>query len=536
MRIGEGEALRLDAGASIEPARSALNEPGVDEPGEEPSGDGEGDDSLQKLGKDTLVYGLGTVLSRAASFIMLPIYTRYLTPADYGVLELLQLTLDVTSILLSAGVTSGVLRFYFKADGQKERLEIVSTAFLLLAGLNLVGSVALGLSAPWVAEIVLDRAGQGALVRIAAVTFFFEAFVIVPMLLIQARQRPRLYVMASLSKLLLQLGLNIWLVVGLRMGVEGVLLSSLAANVLVGGALVIWMFRITGLRYTRSAMRSLRRYGIPYQLVSAGTFVLTFGDRLVLRGYSGVDEVGIYGLAYKFGFFLVAVGSTPYFRAWSPQRFRIAENHDKEARDRRYNKGFLYLSLLTFTLATAICLYVWPTLRIMSDPEFHVAANIVPVVVAAYVFQILKDVVELGIEVSERTKFATAATWLSVVVTAGLYFLLIPPLDGMGAALATLLGFIVRFGAFYYFSQQLWHVDYRWKRHLYLGGISAAVVAAFYLLRPERLPAQIGLATALLASYVLMTWYLVLEGEERETLVSASGTLPGMIRSALTEA
>ena len=67
------------------------------------------------LARNTLVYGAGIVARRIASFIMLPVYTHYLTPADYGVLELLQLTVDIAVILVSAGTTAGLLRFYFKA-------------------------------------------------------------------------------------------------------------------------------------------------------------------------------------------------------------------------------------------------------------------------------------------------------------------------------------------------------------------------------------------------------------------------------------
>ena len=67
--------------------------------------------TFRRLGRDAALYSLGVILGRAVSFLMLPVYTRFLSPADYGVMQLLDLTVDVAAIFFTAGATSGVQRF-----------------------------------------------------------------------------------------------------------------------------------------------------------------------------------------------------------------------------------------------------------------------------------------------------------------------------------------------------------------------------------------------------------------------------------------
>ena len=483
--------------------------------------------------REAFVYGLGVVLSRIVSFLMLPIYTRYLTPADYGVLQLLQITIDVTAIVLSAGLMTGVMRFYLKAASDRERSEVISTAFALLVASNAIGTAALVLLSPRIAALVLSGSGADGplLVRIVAATFTFEAFVTVPLLLLQVLRKPVGYTVASLSKLALQLALNILLVVGLGWGARGVLVGTLVATAALGAVLTPWMLRRTGLRFSRSAMRDLRRFGVPYQIATAGTFILTFGDRFFLEASHGLAAVGLYGLAYQFGFLLSGLGAQPYFRAWAPQRLGLSTRPRPE-RDPAYARSFLHLNLVQVTLAVGIGLLIRPVLVLMSAPDFHAAAPLVPVILAAFVLQAWTDAVALGIEVSEQTRYATFATWLSVFLILALYASLIPPFGGMGAAVATLIASAARFLLTWRWSHRLWPTSWHFAPNLRLFAYGAACVGALQLLAPS------GLGGALVAAGGLGLVYLAailidpLGADVRELVASAPARLRRLVAPA----
>lgn len=460
---------------------------------------------IRRLGRNTLIYGFGVVLSRAASFIMLPVYTRYLTPADYGILQLLQMTLDVAAILLSAGLTAGVFRFYFKAATHEERSAVIVTSLALVVGINAIGTISLLLGAPWIARYLLDTAQHAALVRITAFTFLLEIFTYLPMTLMQMRHRAGLYTVTSTAKLLMMLSLNIAFVVGFGWGVRGMLLSSLLSAAVVGGAATVWMFRQTGFRFSRSVARDLIRFGMPYKLTQMGTFALTFSDRFFLKVLHSLSAVGLYGLAYQFGFLLYSLAAAPFFRAWTPQRFQHAED-DRSIRDRFHNEGFLYLSLALVTVAVGIALFVRPVLSVMSDEAFHGAAYLVPVIVATYIASAWTEMAEFGIQLSEQTKYVTYGTWISVAATLALQLALIPRFGAMGAAVAGLLSFWLRLGCIYYWSQKLHPIGYSWAPQVRMLLYGAGVVIAYFIVDPPKLIEQIGLASALFLLYCALCW------------------------------
>ena len=94
------------------------------------------------MGRHGLVYGAGILLSRLVAFVMLPVYTRFLTPSDYGALQLVAMTFEVVSIVAGSRIAQGIFRFYHKADGESGRRDVLSTSLVLLGSTYLLASVA----------------------------------------------------------------------------------------------------------------------------------------------------------------------------------------------------------------------------------------------------------------------------------------------------------------------------------------------------------------------------------------------------------
>lgn len=461
--------------------------------------------STSRLSRDTLVYGLGFVIARMAGFLMLPIYTRYLTPENYATLQLLMMSLDVATILLAGGVTAGVTRFYFKRGNDHDARAVVVAAWILMTTFNLLGTAALIIGSPMIAAHVLADPNAGFLVVLIAVSYALDPCITIPMLLMQIRQRSGLYTVASVVRLVLQVGLNVLFVVGLEQGVEGILWSTLITYVALAVPLTIWMFARTGFPIVRRAFTDLMRFGWPYKLTNAGSFVLTYVDRYFLLASHTLFVTGVYSLAYQFGFVVSYLSAAPFMLAWNPQRFRLA-SEPAEIRDAAYNNGFLMFTVLMVTTCVGVALFVTPTLNIIAKPTYHEAALIAPILIAAYAFQGWMQVFEFQIQVSERTHWATVGTFIGVAAIIVLYAVLIPPFGGYGAAIATLAAFVLRTVAFYIFGQRLWPVAYKLKPHLRIAVYATLVVAAYYLIAPAHVLAQLGLATSLFLVYLALVW------------------------------
>ncbi|HEY6222205.1 MAG TPA: oligosaccharide flippase family protein, partial [Gemmatimonadales bacterium] len=214
---------------------------------------------MSRIGRHVLVYGTGVILSKAVAFVMLPVYTRYLTPADYGVLQLIDMVLEVASIVAGSRLGAGIFRFYHKAETPEERRAVLSTAFLVILTSYAAAATAMYFSAPAIARVALGETGDVALVRIAGMSLAFESLLLVPFAYLRVREQSVSYVAVTMVKLVLQVCLNIVFVVYLRLGAKGVLLSTLVANILAGSFLAAYLVKGIGLRFSQSAARDLLR-------------------------------------------------------------------------------------------------------------------------------------------------------------------------------------------------------------------------------------------------------------------------------------
>ncbi len=438
--------------------------------------------SGSKIISHSSIYLLGSILQRGVSFVMLPIYTRCLSPADYGVLELLSLAVDFFGLFFGLRVSQAIFRYNSHYSG-REKNQVVTTALYLVAGLCAVGAGLLaGLSGP-ITRLTLDDPAMAGLMSLFALTLLSQGLIEVPMVGIKAAQRPILFVSFSLCKLLLQLGLNIYFVVLLEMRVAGVIYSTLLASGLMALILCSYTFYSRGTVFSRSKARELVTFSLPLVLTDLFSFYLTFGDRYFLRIHFGLAEVGIYSLAYKFGFLLIFLIVKPFVNIWDSEKYNIAKtDHCQE----KFRDVFIYYNIALICVALLMSIYIKDFITIMAAPEFREAYRVVPVILAAYVANAWTSYTSLGIYLHKKTGEILYGTILAVLVITAGYLLLIPRFGSMGAAWATLFAFAARTAWVYLRARRLFDMGLKWASVIGLVAIwIGAVLLAHYAPEPR---------------------------------------------------
>ncbi len=472
--------------------------------------------AMRRIGRDTAIYAAGILINRAAAFIMLPIYSRHLAPADYGVIQLVEMTLDFIAILAGAKLAIGVFRYYHAAKNEQERQAVTSTSMVLICGAFAVVSGGVCLFAGPLAQLVFHDPSRAVLLRVAAVGLAGQSLFIVPLAYARARGRSSVFVAANTVLLALQISLNLVLLVHLHLGALAVFISSAVAASVVGIVLAIRLVGEVGLHFSGGAAKRLVRYGLPLVATQVATFIATFGDRFFLQRAADMTTVGLYALAYQFGFLLAMVGAMPVDLVWEPIRFSLAERPD---RDFVLSRAFVYLNLLLISAALGITLFVDSVLRIMTQPAFYPAADIVPVILIAYILQSWTVMQDIGIHLRERTEYITMANWVAAAVACIGYIVLIPRWLGLGAAIATVLAFGVRYAIILRLSLRLLPVQYDWKpiRRLVTLAVGVALLG---LAGPHRsLSVVVPIRALLFAAYLTAIWHLgILTEAERSTV------------------
>lgn len=481
---------------------------------------------LGAIGRHGAVYAVGMLLSRLVGLIMLPIYTRYLTPADYGLLQLVTMTIEVVSILAGSRLVGGVFRFYHKAETEDARRAVVTTAIALMGALYAGAATVATALAPAIAGVLLDGPEQAHLVRLGALALALDGLIVVPLAYLQIRGMSGKYVLTNVSKLMIALSCNILFVVHFRMGAQGVLTGTVIANGFMGLVLTSWALRQVGPGTSRDTARDLVRYGLPFVVTQVATFANTFGDRYFINAAAGAAAVGLYSLGYQFAFLYWTIAFAPLSTAWQSARFELAKRED---RDRLYSQVLIYASVMLLLGGVGVALFAKPTIRIMADPAFRSAADFVPVLVLAFLFQAWTELVSTGLLVRERTSAIAAANYVAVGVSLIGWLLLVPRWHGAGAAIATLGAFTVRFILIYRASQRVWPIAYRWAPILRATLVCISLSSLPFLLPDPGLMSDIAIRVGLFAAACVAVWFVALPDADERGWVLANARRPGKL-------
>lgn len=393
----------------------------------------------QTLFKHSAIYGVGQILSRLASFLLLPIYTNYLRPADYGVIAILDLFGGVLGILIGAGMASAVNRYYFDAHTEAERNQVWWTGLTFL----FVGGVII-LSSGMLIRESLAQVTLGVNVKSGA---FYFAFVLPTLWFntcenllsgyLRIRKWSAIYVGFSLVRLLLNIGINLYFLMVLQLGVTGILLG----NLLVGGLativlLVVVAKNIGAYSFSPVLARQLWAFGSPLILMYLLSSFMHQADRYFLRLYLDMSEVGVYSLGNTIGQAVNTLVLLPFSMIWNVVLYEVAQQPNaKQVYSQIFEYFFYGLSLLMLGVA----LFSEQLLPYLVAPDYMKAAEIIPIICLAYLFFSLSEHFGVPVKLAKRTKMFIPVTLASAATNLGCNMALIPWLGAIGAAWASVL-------------------------------------------------------------------------------------------------
>jgi O-antigen/teichoic acid export membrane protein len=402
--------------------------------------------------KQSFVWGIGGVLIKAASFVMLPLYTHYLAPREYGIWELLDLLMSLLGMLLNIGLTTAVLKYYAAAETSEDRRRVISTSFVFAL---LTGSIVftIGCAVIPVATHALFGPGVSSLYLFLSFGFAVMAYVAaVPYTLMRAQNRAELLVSYDTVGMVVMLALNIYFVVVLKLGVLGVLLSPLLVGTVKTIVLFYWTRHDIGLSIDPKRLRQLLVFGGPLVLSNLTMFALNFSDRFFLREFRSLEAVGIYAVGYKFGYMLNFLVIQPFNMMWQARMFVI---HKQDDHQRIFRHMFVLYSLVLIGVGLGLALFGSTAIQILVDQRYVGATAIIPIVTLAYVFLGVGYFLQAGMFLASRTMLIGIVSAAAGIGNLILNYVLIRSFGMAGAAWATLLGFLILAVGSYIFSQRV---------------------------------------------------------------------------------
>ncbi len=476
--------------------------------------------ALKRLCRGFLIYGIGGMLQRFMGLLLLPFFTRVLTPEDYGAVALISLLGVAMSGLFTLGTGNSMGILYFREKDHARRPTIIWSNTLLMATNSLAWYGVIFFAAPTLSGLMFQSDRYADLIRLSLLGTVFMTIADPWLAYLRMEEKAKRYVALTLISSLLTIGLSIWFVLVQRIGVTGVILAgTLAQGIMM---LINWtaMARQLHFKIDASLFRPLVRIGFPSIFGLFAFLLIDYADRQMIERMVSLNALGIYSVGYTFGMvMMVAVGA--FASAWPPFFMSYIQKRD-EARTvfarvmTYYLIGFGGLVVLFFYIAK-------PVVSLMTAPVFHEAFMVVGLVAASYMLKGCYLIVLPGIYYAEKLHWQSVVDWVAAIVNIAMNLWLIPIYGIVGAAVATFISYLVLTVLAWVVARKYLSVDYEWRR---VALATTSVLIASFLLYwlsvkwNTNLLLTMSVNTAVLMGFFALIYRLLMTASERELIWS----------------
>ncbi len=472
---------------------------------------------LRRLGSESLVYGLSSIVGRLLSYLLQPYYAHQFNPAQNGVQSVVYSYIPIISIALYLGMDVAYMRNVAAVKdapmGERQRVFSMSFGMVLAIG----GAIAvLGLvAAPWLAPLTkLDPVSFRYMMAIV----YSDALLAVPYAQLRMTNRSMRYAVLRLLFVGVSVGLNIVLIGYLHWGVEAIFLANLVANLMV---LALFMAEIV--RFFRPGLlhgapwKALWKYALPIMPAMLAVMLVENGDRIVLNylpesvaralyHMTSKDVVGIYSFNYKLGVMMLLV--VQMFRmAWTPFSLQHARQPDAP---RLFSRVLTVLVLLCAVVFLGVSLLLpvlvqLPAVRHYVKPSYWIGLPIVPIILLGYVFSGIYSVVTAGLYIEHKTSVLPWIAGAGALLNITMCVIAASRFGMVGVAWATPAAYALMAGLGAWQSNRVFPVPFEWGRLSHLALIVVALFTADRWITARGLPplsaTGLGVKAALLFAF-----------------------------------
>ncbi len=447
---------------------------------------------LARFLRDSAAYGLTSVLVRGVSLILVPLYTRVLTPRDYGIVDILTVTSAIVAVTVALEISQALARFLPDAHDDMERSAYASTALWFTLAMYALFAVLVVVFAAPLSAIILDDASHQTIILIALPTVVGSGVFYLVQNQLRFQLRVRQYVVSSATYTLVGIAFTVLFVLALRWGVIGVF-----AGQTVGAAVGISL----SFAYARDVyrpvvdwtrLREMLAFSVPLIPSSVGVFIALYVDRIAVKELMSLADLGLFGIGYRVAS-VVSLVMIGFQAALTPL---VYTHYRQSETPRELARVFSFFMGLAIVIALTLSLFSREIVMTLTTPAYYEGAVVVPLLVPALLLSNMY-IFAPGLGIAKRTGITSMINLSGAALNTALNLVLVPRLGIEGAATATLISAAAVFTAYVITGQRHYRVPYQW------GPIAIAVVIGVIVYGLGSLLAPGGMSVPLKALMIL---------------------------------
>ena len=411
--------------------------------------------------KNSFVYTIGNVLTRGIAIFLLPIYTNYLSPSEYGIIDLFVVIASIVNILISLEISQGIARYYQDAKDEKEKADYTSSAFwftfiayLLFLSISLIFSHTLTF---W---LLGDISNQNIfLLAVFAIAtngiFYFTRNQL------KWQIQPKDSILTDFINVFVVASVAVYLLIAEGLKVESIFIGQIVGNIISSFVAIFYAKKSYRFTFCVNKIKEMVSYSLPLVFSSIGVFIAVYIDRIAIRDLLGLDELGIYGIAYSFAavaFFVIA----GFQKSLTPLVFKYYKEKNTSSDISRIFDIFVIFAL--FVISGTI-LFDKELVFLFTTEAYYSSASLIPILTMTVFFSNMY-IFAPGIAIAKKTKLIIMITTSSAILNIILNYTLIPIFGLISAAYATLISSVSAFLFYTILSHKFYPIFYQVKKLL----------------------------------------------------------------------
>lgn len=467
---------------------------------------------IQKLASETAIYGISTIVGRLINFLLVPFYLHAFPQELYQIVILTFGAFAILNHFFQHGMEGAYLKYASGTENRKNVATTFSTASWSLLAISIVLSGLLILARAPISNLIEIGPEWSHFIYYAAGILTLDALSIVPFAELRLQNRPFYFALAKLVNILINVGLNLYLILSLQLGIESVFIANLIAS---GGTLLLMLplyLKLLRGSFNTSLWKQLLLFGLPfipsgisYAFVDRlnaiflakvdGTRVvemyeqhlparILFGDANPGNALATDYIVATFGAVFKLGVFMMLFAQMFRF-AWQPFFLQHAEDEDAKP---LFSRVFTLYTAASLLVLLAISFFIdeivalpLPSGRTLIPEDYWFALYLVPVILLAYFFQGWYFNFTAGAYIEKKTSYFATCTFAGAVLALIINLFVVPTYGMIASAWASTLAYALMAGLLYYFVQKVYPIPYRWTEVLKLVALASGIFAAWYL-------------------------------------------------------
>jgi len=444
--------------------------------------------------KHALIYSGANILAKAIGFIMLPVYAFYLRGEGYGIIGMIDVILSVMTLLIGYGISGAMRRFYFQKSSEHEKHVFVSTNITLMILMVLAVTTPAIIFSEQIAWLAFGKTGMGYYVMLALFTFIADLTARNAENYILILQKSVFYTSLSLVRLLIGLSLNIYLIVHLHLGVLGYLYSGLIVAVLFSIVMHGYALCHVGFHFRPADVREILAFSLPLLPGYVAMFFRNNTDRIMLRTYLGLAQLGAFEMLFKFATLIGVFVSEPFMKSWDIKRFEISHMPEGPSIMARV---FTYQLALNMFVGLILALEIPILLRILTPQEFWLSGGLAFLAVSSRIILDSYYQFFFGLLHTKRTSYISMIQFVTAGLSVLLNWLLIKRYGLWGAVMASCVVNGIQSALGYVFAQRYYRIPYEWSKVVTILCLTCTLFFLIDMIELEGTPVEAWLTSVL---------------------------------------